>query len=867
MGDNGSNYFDELLARALEVPAAEQRAFLESHCDDPDLRAEILALLDMEADLGEFIERPAALELEIKEGNEQGNPEPSPSLKSRRLPETVGPYRITGILGEGGMGIVYRAEQDEPIHRELAVKVVRTDLSIPGAHERFMAERQALARLSHPAIAQMYEAGTTQEGFPYFAMELVTGRPITEYCDGSRLSVEERLDLFIQVCEGVQHAHHRGIIHRDLKPSNVLITERDGVPAPKIIDFGIAKALDRPLSETAELTGENLIGTPAYMSPESMGIIDKLSDVDTRSDVYALGILLYELLSGTRPFEMEGTSLASLVLKMAKEDALAPTATFRAEPVEARDRAAQRRRNSPEGLLRRLKGDLNGIVLKAIARNREERYQSPVDLVEDIRRHLSNRPVTATPPSFLYLFGKLVRRHRGAVIAAALLLVSLILGIAGTTVGFVRARSEAERATQEAERANQEASRANREAKAAIAVSDFMVDLFDVSDPWKMRDNNITARELLDRGAEELRGGIEDQPLVLSRFMLTIGRTYLNLGLYDESEALLKGALEVRENHPEANPLLTAQALSDLGTLNKERGRYGEAIALYRRALDIQGENTGTHELWEAMSQGHIGQIFNLQGRYEEAEAPLKRSLAIREESLGPDHKLVGVSLNELGLLYANQGKYGLAEPFYERSLAIMEKYVGPDSPDVALELNNLAQLYDSQGRHEEAEPLYRRALTIYEKALGPDHAHLARSLNNLALVYDKLGQYDEAEPLFRRAVEINEKSVGPDHPYVAICLNNLAVVVTHQERYIEAKPLFERTLKIYGEKLGKDHPRYARTLFRYAEWHMEQGRYAEAEPLLDRAMAIQKEKLPADHPKAIATREAYASLLKATGR
>ncbi|MCP4899693.1 MAG: serine/threonine protein kinase [bacterium] len=851
MTENGSDRFDELLARALEVPTADQQAFVESNCPDPELREALIGLLGLEPKLGGFLERPAALGLGAEEpavGARKGS-----SSTAQGLPDVIGPFRIREVLGAGGMGVVYLAEQDEPVQRELAVKVVRADLTAPGASERFSAERQALARLSHPAIAQMYEAGTTDDGFPYFAMELVSGHSIIEHCDRSRLSVEDRLELFTRVCDGVQHAHHRGIIHRDLKPSNILVAEQDGVPVPKIIDFGIAKALDRPLLGVTELTGERIIGTPAYMSPESLGIVDGSEEVDTRSDVYALGILLYELLSGTRPFETEGVSLAQILMRISQEEAELPSVKLRSEKTDAQDQAAQHRGVSNETLLRRLKGDLDLIVAKAIAHDRDERYNSPADLVSDIRRHLSNQPVIATPPSLRYLVGKLMRRHRGAVIAGVVVLLTLLLGIAGTSIGFLRARSEADRAT--------------REAAVATAVSGFVIDLFDLSDPSETRGSTITARELLDHGAEDVRGDFQDQPLARARFMLTIGEIYDKLGLYEEAEDLITDALEIRQQNQAADSLAVAEALNALGGVLVSQGRYDEALAACQQALEIQERRDGPVSESVARSLTGIGAAHNHQGHYQEAESVLQRAFAIREEILPPDDPSIGLSLNELALVYHDQGMHEEAEPLYRRSLTIWEKAYGPNHMEVAVGLNNLALLCDSEGRPEEAEALYRRSLEIYEEVLGPDHPNLARSFNNLALLYDRMGRFADAEPLFLRAVAINEASVGPDHPYVGICLNNLAVLYTHQERYPEAEQTFLRTLKIYESALGSDHPRYARTLFRYAEWHIEQDRLAEAESMLERAMAIQKEKLPVDHPKAVATREVYAELLRATGR
>ncbi len=788
----------------------------------------------------------------------------------------IGPYRIVGVLGEGGMGTVYRAEQTEPVQRMVALKVIRAAFTSPTAVARFAAERQAMARLNHINVAQIFEAGTTREGWPYFVMEHIDGADLLIYSDDKQLSVDQRLRLFIDVCKGVQHAHQRGIMHRDLKPNNLLVTEIDGRSVPKIIDFGIAKALDGSLTGNAQLTNAGTIGTPAYMSPEALPITGDALDLDTRADVYALGVILYELLTGGRPSQHEEKDIIQFMVSVSQRDAPKPSTWFSEKSAEHRSEAAEHRQTEPDLLQQWIEGDLDWIVSMAIARDREERYGSAMELAADIERYLADEPVVASPPSWQYRLRKFGRRNRLQIAAASVLALSLVLGAIGTTVGMVRANHAAELANREADRANYEAAAANENAK-------FLSGLFAASDSPEIMGNainaplllgqdptptnpDVTARELLDVGARKIQDGFQDQPVLRSRFMHTIGRTYLNLGLYGEAESLLQEALWIRERTG-ASPLVTANTHSSLGEVYKGQGRYDDSLASHERAIEIQENALGSHNIWVAGSLQRIGGVYIQQGRYEEAEPMLQRSLEMRQELLGSDHKALGVSLNELGLLYANQGKYTQAEPLYERSLALSERHSGPDSAEVALRLNNLAHLYDSQGRQLEAEPLYGRALAIYEEVHGSNHPFLARSLNNLALVYDKLGRFEDAERLFRRAVEINTNALGPDHPHVAICLNNLAVVVTHQERYAEAGGMFERALEIYGEKLGFDHPRYARTLFRYAEWHVEQGLLVDAELLLERAMSIQERKLPREHPKALATRATYAALLRTTGR
>ena len=845
--------FDDLLLRILDQPESKHREILEAAGASPELCSELLDLVAREADFEGFPEKPAALGLGV--AGDQTVPDRPPSSRKSSptvFPETVGPYTVTKILGEGGMGVVYLAEQHEPVKRQLAVKVIRANLTHPEAAARFAAERQALAQLSHPNIAQLFEAGTTEQGYPYFAMEYFPGEPITDYCDRHRLSIDRRLSLFATICDAVQHAHQRGIIHRDLKPSNILVAEVDGLPAAKVIDFGIAKAIDQPLAEALELTGEWAIGTPAYMSPESLRLIDGVIDVDTRTDVYGLGILLYKLLTGTRPFVTHCSTLAEVRAQLAGKDAPRPSTRLASETEETRAEVAHQRRTEASTLQRRLKGDLDWIVSMAIAWDREDRYGSAADFAVDVRRYLDHKPVMASPPSVHYRVGKFVRRNRALVAAGLVAVLALVLGTIGITIGMLRADREAERA--------------NREAALATETSEFLTSMFEVSDP-RTAGGAVTAHEVLDRSAEEIQNGLQDQPLLRAQYMVTIGRIYKNLGHYDEAEQLLEQALEIRESTPDSPLSIVSNNLNVLGEVYKDQGRYDEAMAAHERALEIQERVVGPDHPMVARSLIGIGSIHNQLGRYREAEPVLKRSLEIRREIYGPDHPDVGTILNELALLYDNQGLYDLAEPLYRRALSIKERSLGPDHIDVALALNNLALLNDSQGRPEQAEPMYRRALEIYEKVLGPDHPDLARSLNNLGLLYDKMGRYDDAVPLYQRAVEINTAALGPDHWHVGVCLNNLAVVYTHQERYAEAEPVFQRVLTIYEQALGTDHPRYARTLFRFAQWHVAQGLLVEAESLFERAMAIQEKKLPADHPKALATRAAYADLLRATGR
>ena len=779
---------------------------------------------------------------------------------SGATPQRIGPYRILGQLGQGGMGVVYLAEQTEPVRRRVALKMLRSGLPHRELQIRFEAERQAMARLHHPNVAQLYEAGSTEGGRPYFVMERVDGIPITEYCDRARLGIRDRIELFQAVCEGVQHAHEKGLLHRDLKPSNILVTEDNGRPVPKVLDFGIAKAIDQPLVEGTLTTGERVIGTPAYLSPEAVSSGSGI-DVDTRSDVYSLGVMLYELLVGVRPFETQGVAFVRVLRKISEEEPTGPSVKWSDLEPETRAHLAESRRHDVASLPRRLRGDLDWIVMKAIAKDRGERYPSAANLAADLGRHLREEPVEASPPSVLYRMRKFARRRRGVVTAAAALLLSLVLGLTGTLVNLERAQREAERASREAERANQEAAATQQALEETEEISDFLQSLFEVSDPSEARGNTVTARELLDRGAEKIRAELESRPLTRARFMVTIGEVYESLGLYDQAEPLLEDALATRETELEEDSLEIARVVNSLGRLRFTQGRLDDAGRHFRRALEIRERMLEPDHPDLASSLNHLAFLLTNQGRYDEAEPLHRRGLEIEEQALGPEHPDLVMGLTTLGALYHAQAKYDEAEPLLRRALAIREATLEPDHPDLAGSLVNLANVLTSQGSHEEAETLYLRCLEIQETALGPDHPKLAMGLGNLAWLYQEQGRYQESEPLYRRALDIFEKTFGPDHPNNALILNGLGFLASEQGRYREAEKTYRRALDIRESALGPDHPEVASILVNLADIYGTQGRRPEAERLHRRALEIQEQALGPDHPSVAASLEALARL------
>ncbi len=682
------------------------------------------------------------------------------------LPERIGPYRILSVLGSGGMGSVFLAEQTEPLRRRVALKIMRSRFLDSQGRIRFEAERQAMARLQHPNVAQIFEADATEEGHPYFVMEYVNGDTITGYCDSKRLSIDDRLELFRDVCAGAQHAHQKGIIHRDLKPSNILVAETTEGPNPKIIDFGIAKALDQPLVEAAEFTGDRLVGTPAYLSPEAVEVGEHGADVDTRSDVYSLGVILYELLVGRRPFDDESSNLFEVLRRVTTREAPEPSQRWSQLDVTTRSDVAEHRKIDTETLRKSLRGDLDWIVSKAIAKDREIRYGSAAELAADIRRHLRHEPVEASPPSTLYRLKKLVRRRLGAVVSAALVVLALAAGLIARTLEARRANFEAAAAVaarQETERALARTEQARNE---TAEVADFLAGLFKLSDPGEAKGSSVTARELLDVAAEEMRDfGFTDQPLTRARFMQTIADVYRKLGLFDTAEQFFEEALQIRRQQLPADHPDVAESLNGLAALHAALGEFRKAEPLFEEAL------------------------------------------AIREQALGPGDLKVAMSLNNLANLYADLEKIEQAESLFVRSLAIVESHDHLPSPDFLVGLTNLAVLYLDQQRYDEAEPLFRTFIARQKAAFGALHPHVAIALLNLAELRAQLGATGEAETLYREAQTILEEVLGPEHPVLAYCLSSIASLYAGQGRTAEAERLYRRALAIQETKLPADHP------------------------------------------------------------
>jgi non-specific serine/threonine protein kinase/serine/threonine-protein kinase len=783
------------------------------------------------------------------------SPMPGPAgapTRSARHPERVGPYHVLKVLGEGGMGVVYEAEQTNPVHRRVAVKLLRAGFESTEIVARFEAERQALAVMTHESIATVFDAGTTDAGRPYFVMELVRGVPITDYCDTNKLSTRDRVALFIPVCRAIQHAHQKGVIHRDLKPSNILVAEADGRPVPKVIDFGIAKATGQRLTEHTLVTQfGQAVGTPAYMSPEQAEMSGL--DVDTRTDVYSLGVVLYELLVGRLPIDPQEVGLPGFMAKLAMRETDPPTPSARlATLAREREVLARLRHTDPEGLRKQLRGDLDWITMRAMEKDRGRRYETANGLASDLARFLADQPVEARPPSTAYRLRKFVRRNKVGVAAIAAVGLALVAGAAAATVGLVRAtRAEA---------------RARAEAATAQQVSDFLVGLFKVSSPDEARGNVITAREILDSGAARVERDLARQPVVQARLMNTIGDVYRELGLYQQARPLLERALATRERVAPSDSIGIAGSLLSIGRLHQWKGQYDEAEKEFRRAMGLAQRADSTHPVLRRTFTS-LADLLRDRGRYAEADSMSHRALALIEHLAGPDDPSVADELTGLAIAQAEQGRPVQAESLFRRVLGIRERTVGELHSLTGRAVGNLASALFEQGKLAQAESLYHRGLAIDTQLYGADHAQIALDLYNIANVEGATSRPEQAIARYRRAIELWERTLGPEHPYVAAGLTSLSNALGSQGRHRETLPLLQRALAIRQKTLDPEHPFLATTYNELGVAARRAGRYEEAERYLDRALALRQKILEPNSYYIAVTIGALADLERARGR
>jgi serine/threonine protein kinase len=678
---------------ARRLPAGERAAYLDGVCGgDPALRQRVEELLRATEEAGGFLQDPAPGAQRPAATLVLPNPLPNAAAPGEKVGDRIGSYKLLQQIGEGGCGVVYMAEQEEPVRRRVALKVIKLGMDTKQVVARFEAERQALALMDHPNIAKVLEAGATDTGRPYFVMELVRGIKITQYCDENNLSTRERLDLFIKVAQAVQHAHQKGIIHRDLKPSNVLVADHDGVPVPKVIDFGIAKATtDQRLTDKTLFTAfEQFIGTPAYMSPEQARMSGL--DIDTRTDIYSLGVLLYELLTGKTPFDAEDLLAAGLdeMRRTISEKEPARPSTRLSTMLEAElTTTAKHRRTDAPKLIHLLHGDLDWIVMKALEKDRARRYETANGLAMDIERHLKNEPVVARPPSNLYRFQKLVRRNRLAFAAMGAVAAALVIGMGLSTWQFIeksRAYRQILRAEQAEARlrvqAEAEKKKAQTEAAKSQQVAQFLKDMLKGVGPSVALGRDTTMlREILDRTAERVGNDLTNQPEVALELCNTLGSLYFKLG------------------------------------------QFGKAESMYRRSLEVTKKLSANEQPAMAATLHYFAELLRRERKSAEAEAMERQALAIYRRLFGNEHPTVAASLNNLGLVLNDQGKLGEAALILGEAVAISQKSLGPEHPETGVSLSRLGNVLQLQGKLSEAENIFRDALRIEKKGLGKDYS------------------------------------------------------------------------------------------------------------------------------------------------
>ena len=772
----------ELYERSAELEAAARSEFLEQACDgDSELRREVQSLLDQNVTEPGLLEKIAGW--------------------AAAAPVSIGSYRIGQLIGEGGMGAVYEAEQENP-RRTVALKVVKFGLAEPDVLRRFEQESQALARLQHPGIAQIYEAGIAA-GRPYFAMERIRGLGLMEYAVAQRLAIPQRLELMIRICEAVEHAHRRGIIHRDLKPGNILVDENG---QPKILDFGVARITDADARMTRNTDVGKLVGTLAYMSPEQVS--GDPAALDAQSDVYALGLILYELLAGRAPYET-GRNLPEAVRVIREQ-----------EPI-------------PLGsVVRECRGDIETITAKAVEKDKSRRYATAADLAADLRRHLADQPILARPAGALYRARKFVRRHKTLSAAALTVFTVLVAGVVISTA---------------------QAARARRAEQTSRAVTEFLQnDLLSQAGPQTQAgpntapDRDLKVRTALDRAAARIPGKFDAQPEVEAAIRQTIGNAYQELGLYPEAATHLERAVDLRRrvlgrDHPE-----TMDSMHELAELYLGAGRYTEAEKILEPLVEMRRRRSGLQNEGTLRAMNDLAGVIHMRGDYARA-APL------REEVVREDRKLMGnlnphtlTAIHNLASSYSGLGEYQRAAGLFEEAVKGSRAVFGDSNPTTLSSVSGLANVYRDLGRFSEAENLQSQVLDLRRQALGEEHPHTILAISTLAGIYLAEEHYLQAEELLVKGLEAARR-VMPGHPYTIGFLPALAEVNWKEGKLQKAEELFEEAADSYRKILGPTRQATARVLASWAEMKVEQERFAEAGPLLRDALAAFEKSAPDD--------------------
>lgn len=732
----------------------------------------------------------------------------------------IGPYRLEREIGRGGMGVVYLASRaDDQFDRRVAIKLLHPGVDSGELLDRFRNERQILANLDHPNICRLFDGGIGDNGEPYLVMEYVRGaQPIDAHCDQHRLTIRDRVRLFVQVCDAVRHAHRILVVHRDLKPDNILISSDGHV---KLMDFGLAKNLFEPLMARRYLLRTTEGGhsmTPAYASPEQI----RGEAISTSTDVYALGVILYELLTGSHPFDArESGNIQGLLEAICNEEPEAPSARVlertRQPGADSNQLLDNRKEGTSRGLMWQLRGDLDWVILTAMRKDPERRYASVDQLREDLQAFLEGFPVKARPDSWRYRAAKFVRRHLAIVVSSALLF-ALIIGF-GIAMAVQARRIAMERDTAE-------------------QVSNFLVNIFKVSDPDEERAGTNVARDALDQSAERI-GELGQNPEVQSRLLLAMGSVYEAFADYGRSRALIERSLSLRRRQYGEDSLEAAESYKALGESSYLLSSYEEAENQMRRSLEIRRRQLPADDARIADSLTGLGMVLVRRARFDEAERALQEAIEIRTRRDGEESDLTQRALSNLGLLFYNREDYAKSEAVLEKVLETRRRTLGQRHARVALTLNRLGQIANASGDYEKAEKLFREALSIQEDKLRPDHPLVATTMNNLASLEQDQGEFAKAEQHYRRALAISIKAYGSNHSESAVNMNNLATLLEALDRFVEAESLFQQSFDVRKKVFGRDHVSTARAMNHLARISARLGLFGPAESLASEALEI----------------------------
>ena len=828
-----------LFEKALGLNISEREIFLKKECgDDIEMYDEVISLLKADEKEHSIFSGSASDFIPVDDATLDG--------------KTFGNYRAIKQIGTGGMGSVYLAERiDGHFEQQVALKVVKPGMNSQEIISRFEEERQILARLQHPNIARLLDGGISEMGLPYFTMEYVDGKPITEYCDEKNLTIDQRLKLFRKVCEAILYAHQNLVIHRDIKPSNILVKE-DGTV--KLLDFGIAKVFEEDEDQKYVTRTGMRVMTPEYASPEQV----KGEPVSTATDIYSLGLILYQLLSGCPPYELKSTSALEMERVICLTEPQKPSSMMtkihaiklKSDEEISPEIISKNRGTSVSRLKKRISGDLDNICLTAIRKEPERRYSSIAQLITDIDNHLTGQPITARKSTASYRAKKFVLRHKAGVIviAIAVLIIALV-----TTFYTIQLAEERDKAQLEAEKSKK--------------VSEFLSGIFKVSDPEQSRGETITARELLDNGVKKIDRELSDQPEVLANMLGVTGNVYESLGLYEKALPLLSRSYELSDSIFGSQSPETAKSLNDLANLNFAMGNYEPAIEKFDKAIVIRKSVFGESSLETAESMNDLAMVLREEGKYDEAEKLLNHSLSIRKKFIHGKSSEVALSMNNLAMVKEDKGEYDEAKKLFKESLEMLENLYGKIHPSVSETMGNFAGLLQEMGKYEDASKLFNETLEIDKALYGDIHPQISTDLYYLASNKALMGDLNTAEKLYSEALDLDKKLLGDDHPYVALDMNNLAGIYNDKGEYNKAEALYKKSLALNRKIYGNEHPEVATSISNLGVLYQREGKYKLAEPLLKSALDMRIKLLGENHPSVVTSINIYASLLSNEGK